>query len=180
MPTLDEVEFDRSQEFGPAALIEGEPPKSEKDAVVYVGVVLRDPFADDEWTYAYGNGDTIEQIDSEAVDPEGNQETAQDFVDALESKDCDALAATIHPTTNAYPGGDPKELCTTYFDGQFGKAYENGGTIEPLGGTIDYAFYTLTPEDGSRSDTMILFIDGDSEDGKMAVVDVLPTPEPEE
>ena len=39
-----------------------------------------------------------------------------------------------------------------------------------------YAFFELTPEDGSRTDTMILSIIGDSEQGKMGVVDVIATP----
>lgn len=176
VPALEEVDFDRSQQFGPAAIIEGEPPSNDKEAAVYVAVLLRDPYADDDWTYTYGNGDTLEQIDTEPVDPEGVEETAQGFMDAVADQDCDALADLIQPTTNAFPGGDPKELCSTYFNGPFGKAYADGANLELLGGTIDYSFFEVTPEDGSRTDTMILYIVGDSEDGKMGVVDVLPTP----
>ena len=180
VPIVEQVDFDRSQEFGPAAIIEGEPPEEDTKAAVYVGVLLRDPFADDQWTYSYGAGDTLEQIDTEPVDPDGNRQTAEDFVAAVQSRDCDALVAAAHPTQNAYVGGDPKDLCPLYFNGPFGKAYADGGTIEPLGSTIDYAFFRLTPEDGSRTDTMILYIVGDSEDGKMGVVDVLPAPALEE
>jgi len=176
VPIIEQVDFDRSQQFGSAAIIEGEPAADDPEAKVFVGVVLRDPYADNEWTYTYGGGDTLEQLDTEPTDPEGVQQTAQDFVDSLESQDCEELAASVDPTLNPIPEGSSKDLCQVYFEGPFGKAYADGGSLEYLGGTIDYAFFELTPEDGSRTDTMILNIIGDSEQGKMGVVDVIATP----
>jgi len=176
VPILEQVDFDRSQQFGSAAIIEGAPPAEDPEAKVYVGVVLRDTYADNEWTYTYAAGNTLEQLDTEPTNPEGVQQTAQDFVDSLESQDCEELAASVNPTLNPIPEGSSKDLCQLYFEGPFGKTYADGGSLEYIGGTIDFAFFELTPEDGSRTDTMILSIIGDSEQGKMGVVDVIATP----
>ena len=183
-PILKEVEFDQSVQFGPAALIQGTASEKTRqqlsaDTVVFDAVMFADPFAGDKWTYAYGQGDTIDQIGTEPADQEGITKTAEAFMDAVAAQDCDGLVESLDPDTNASNSTDPKDACPLFFDGPFGKNYADGAEVEYIGGTIDFAFFSVTPTDGSRTDTMYLSIIGDSQEGKMGVVDVLPTPAPE-
>jgi hypothetical protein len=167
------VELDDDAEFGTGAIAEGTPPRRSSVArTVTVWVVDRDG------SYRLLlTADSPPQVDTEVAEEAAVEETATEFVDAVQSDDCEALTQLIDPG-GRLATGSPKERCEAIADGQlFAPALEAtpDPELEYLGGTSDFAFVGVPTEDAYF--TIVLGTEEDGGEPAATILDVLPSTE---
>ena len=137
------VKFDKSKEFGTAALAEGPGPRAGK-YTIHTGVFVLD--WDGKYRF-YLTNPSDRQIGSSPKSGTDFQKSADAFVKAVRDKDCAAFQRVTNPAGGFYRGvKSPQEACKNVFDGHFlAPQLKADPSAEPvkLGETLDFGFYGI-------------------------------------
>lgn len=162
--------FEKSAEFGTAALIEGQAEGDNPSTNTTVWVVDRDG----EFRIAHAVSGQP-QIGSEAPPEAEPSEAAELFVDATIDDDCDGLNRVLNPGARVLQGVKrPAAACETVLDGPvFAPAIRDTPDAEPveLGVTANLAFYGIATKDAYFT---LLLTSADEPRAQMTVIDILP------
>lgn len=141
---LADVEFTDSEEYGTAALMEGELPKKDGGPAAAALWVLD---RDGEFHYVSTlNGDA--QLGTSLPDGNDADEVAAEFVDSVRGGKCDP--DRIDPE-GTLAQGNTKAACDGVLEGEkFAPAVkaDKGAAPEKIGETLDWAFYGVDTKDG--------------------------------
>ncbi len=142
---LQGVQLDADAEFGTGAIAEGSPPAgSDSRGTVTVWVVDRDG------SYRLLlTADSKPQVDTEIADEAAVEEIAREFVDAVETDDCETIERILGPN-GRLAANAPEERCKAIVDGKlFAPALETtpDPELELLGGTRVFAFVGVPTAD---------------------------------
>jgi hypothetical protein len=169
---LEGARFEDSAEFGTGAIIEGTlGAGDEARPVVTLWVVDRDG----RFRVSYA-ADGAPQLGTEPAPDARPEEAADGFLEAIRAGDCEALKPLLNPDGRLVTTtGGVEAACDAVIDGAlFAPALKAtpGAEPEPLGATVNYAFFGVPTRDAYF--TLLLSNLPDAE-AQMTVLDVLPS-----